>query len=404
MRAAPRVARVAVETFLTVLAVLGAVCILLVGAAAFFNVTLIMFKTGSMSPTIPAGSVAVVREIPAADVQVGDVVTVDRSGQLPITHRVTSVAAGPTAGHRVITMKGDANQAEDPAPYTVSTVRIVMFSVPGMARVIGAMSNPYVLGAITIGASLIVTWAFWPRSVRGSSRSDEAAESADAQESAPRRAKSEITVVIALAVAGAMGMASVQVQPAVAAEVEVVRGDHLTLTSISDPGMRSMSPGAVVPWQVGVVVDADEPGTIVVSLSGTGDSSLELSAEVRVCSREWRDGTCPGEVWELPSLKPLPIDGAESELLEWGSDEERWFLFTVSMPDTASPRAEGSVTQVVHAVGSGETVTVGDDTIADTGAPDLRLPLVLAALAIAAGVLLARAGAWRASWSKQGTE
>ena len=75
---------------LTVVAVLGAVCIALVIAAALFDVRIILFSTGSMSPTIPAGSAAVVRHIPAADIAVGDVVTVDRPGKLPITHRVTT--------------------------------------------------------------------------------------------------------------------------------------------------------------------------------------------------------------------------------------------------------------------------------------------------------------------------
>ncbi len=45
-----------------------------------------------MEPTIPTGSLAVVHEIPASEIAVGDIVTVDRPGQLPITHRVTSVA------------------------------------------------------------------------------------------------------------------------------------------------------------------------------------------------------------------------------------------------------------------------------------------------------------------------
>ena len=72
----------------------GVVCIAAVIAALAFNITLIMFKTGSMSPTIPAGSLSVVKEIPAADINVGDVVTVDRTGKLPVTHRVTSVSKG----------------------------------------------------------------------------------------------------------------------------------------------------------------------------------------------------------------------------------------------------------------------------------------------------------------------
>lgn len=60
-------------------------------------------------------------------------------------------------------MKGDANAVEDPAPYTVTSVRIVLFSVPGIATVIVGMGNPFVLGGITVAAALLVVWAFWPR-------------------------------------------------------------------------------------------------------------------------------------------------------------------------------------------------------------------------------------------------
>src|SRR5699024_2831443 len=61
------------DVALTVLAAAGALCILLVLAAVLFDVTLIMFSTGSMAPTIPEGSVAVVHQIPAAQIEVGDI-------------------------------------------------------------------------------------------------------------------------------------------------------------------------------------------------------------------------------------------------------------------------------------------------------------------------------------------
>ncbi|QZQ53630.1 hypothetical protein KZI27_00655 (plasmid) [Curtobacterium sp. TC1] len=75
---------------LNVAAAGGAICIVMVILAFGFHITLIMFRTGSMSPAIPTGSLAVVKQIPAAQAQVGQVVTVDRPGQLPITHRVVT--------------------------------------------------------------------------------------------------------------------------------------------------------------------------------------------------------------------------------------------------------------------------------------------------------------------------
>ena len=153
------------EVLLNIASVLGAVCIALTLAALLFNITLIMFKTGSMSPTIPAGSLALVREIPASEARVGDVVTVDRPDQLPVTHRVVSTEPGAD-GQSVLTLRGDANPVDDPAPYTVSTVRIVLVSVPGLAVAVVAMSNPLALGAVTVVVASFITWYFWPRSTR----------------------------------------------------------------------------------------------------------------------------------------------------------------------------------------------------------------------------------------------
>lgn len=150
------------DLLLWLAAIGGALCIALVVLAQVFSISLIMFKTGSMSPTIPAGSVALVREIPAGEVSIGDVITVDRPGDLPVTHRVTAIEPG-TNGQWSISMKGDANERPDPLPYEVANVRQTLGHVPGLAPVIVAMGSPWVLGCLTLGAATLVTWAFWPR-------------------------------------------------------------------------------------------------------------------------------------------------------------------------------------------------------------------------------------------------
>lgn len=161
---------------LTTLAAAGALCIIAVIAAFAFNITLIMFSTGSMSPAIPAGSVAVVREVPATEIEVGDVVTVERPNALPITHRVTEILA--TSGEQVtFTMQGDANADPDPAPYSSDTVRVVLFSVPGLATLISGLQDPMVLGVITVLAAALVTWAFWPRRDRAGGEEQEISRS-----------------------------------------------------------------------------------------------------------------------------------------------------------------------------------------------------------------------------------
>lgn len=167
-RAPGRVRRVLAwlgEALLTLLAVFGVVCVVAVIAAYFFGINIMLFKTGSMSPEIPAGSVALVRTIPAAEAEVGDVVTVDRPGQLPVTHRVVSNEpdpANPPEG-RIIEMKGDANNQPDPFPYHVNEVKLLFWSQPGWGHVVARLADPRILAVVTVVVAGLVTWAFWPR-------------------------------------------------------------------------------------------------------------------------------------------------------------------------------------------------------------------------------------------------
>jgi len=156
-----RVAARVGDALMAVAAAGGVVCVLLVVAAVSLHVTLIMFKTGSMAPTIPAGSLAVVRQIPASQIHVGEVVTVDRPGELPVSHRVVSVTG--TGAQRTIVLKGDANQEPDVSPYTVTHVRRVVWSAPGAARAVVWVARPQVMGVVVLAVAALVTWSFWPR-------------------------------------------------------------------------------------------------------------------------------------------------------------------------------------------------------------------------------------------------
>jgi signal peptidase len=138
------------------------VSIVMVLLAWTFHLSLVMFRTGSMAPTIPAGSVALVKRIPAGDAQVGQIVTVDRPGRLPITHRVVSVGPGGD-GSAVLVLKGDANAVADAPPYRVGTVRLVIWHAPHLARVVVWVSQPVVIGTLTLLVAGLVTWTLWPR-------------------------------------------------------------------------------------------------------------------------------------------------------------------------------------------------------------------------------------------------
>lgn len=391
-------------TLLNLAALGGLVFVVLIVLSVAFNITLIMFKTGSMSPTIPAGSLAVVKQIPAADIRIGDVLTVDRGESLPVTHRVTSVTG--TGTERTITMKGDANQAEDPLPYTVAEARRVLVSVPGLTHVVVWFANPWVLGSLTIATSVLVTWAFWPKSARGRRRGgDESRRQSPVDVSAATKRSGTGAAVGLLAVAVGAGLALAHPMAASAEaaqplsgrpgpapsnqEETVTRGEHLTLTSIGDPAkMLSMQPGVPVYWQVGIAVASTDPGNINIAVAAQGSRELGLELDYQTCTVRWVDAHCSGEMKSLDALSPVSVEGEYVPLFEMHADNlEEWLLVSATIPAPA----KGAVELIVRATGESETVTAGPGsvgTLSKTGA-DPRWAALLGLGAVTAGLAAA---------------
>jgi len=87
--------------------------------------------TGSMKPSIPSGSVVVVRPVDTESLRVGDVITYQvRSGDSTVvTHRIVGISAG--AGGLTFRTKGDANDVPDPTPVRAVQIRgKVWYHVP----------------------------------------------------------------------------------------------------------------------------------------------------------------------------------------------------------------------------------------------------------------------------------
>lgn len=135
--------------------------------ARITDATLVVFRTGSMSPTMPQGAVAVTHPISAAEIEKGDVVTVRRSdAKLPVTHRVVDVRPAPEGAPpeaRELILQGDANATVDAAPYVVTTARRTVVSVPYLGRAIMLIQSRAVMGLLVVCLGGLVTWAFWPR-------------------------------------------------------------------------------------------------------------------------------------------------------------------------------------------------------------------------------------------------
>jgi signal peptidase len=150
---------------LTLVAVLGAVCIACILASVLFKVSFVVFRTGSMTPTYPVGALAAVREVPASSLQPGDVATVQRTPEsVPVTHRVVTVTPDPaSAGGAMLILKGDANTSEDPVEYRVESVRKMVIAVPELGSWVMGARSPWVIGGSTVLLAALMGWVFWPR-------------------------------------------------------------------------------------------------------------------------------------------------------------------------------------------------------------------------------------------------
>lgn len=128
----------------------------------FLHYQALVVRSGSMSPSIPTGSIVFYRSVPADQVKVGDVIVFNEPGETnrKVTHRVYQIGTGPT-GKYFIT-KGDANGVPDnwriPA---VGSGWLAVFHVPYVGYILYDLQSPLarlllllipaaLLGAITI--------------------------------------------------------------------------------------------------------------------------------------------------------------------------------------------------------------------------------------------------------------
>ena len=125
-----------------------------VGCAAYIVPGLLGYERyvitgGSMTGSIPKGSIAFEKAVPVADLAVGDVITYlppPASGvSTLVTHRI--VALGPGAGGTtVLHTQGDANPDPDPWLFSLTsgTQPVVEHSVPWAGYVFVGLADPQV--------------------------------------------------------------------------------------------------------------------------------------------------------------------------------------------------------------------------------------------------------------------
>nr|WP_305095131.1 signal peptidase I [Prescottella sp. R16] len=145
------------ETALTVGAIAGLICIVATVAGLLFHVEPLIFRSGSMAPEITTGSLALARTVPADDLSVGDVISVENAYGTRITHRVYDIQ--PAGGDAVtVVLKGDANNAPDVEPYAITEADRVFWSVPRLGYVAAWLSSSTAvfLGGVFVGVLLML--------------------------------------------------------------------------------------------------------------------------------------------------------------------------------------------------------------------------------------------------------
>lgn len=115
-------------------------------------------QTGSMSPTYPIGSLLVVGQIDAADVQPGMAIAFEdpsSPGRI-VTHRVEAVAPGTALS---FITHGDANATADAVPVPARLVRgRVLWSVTGLGTLMDWLQWPRSFVLLVAVPGAILAW------------------------------------------------------------------------------------------------------------------------------------------------------------------------------------------------------------------------------------------------------
>ena len=117
--------------------------------------------TSSMEPSLPPGTLIVVRPVDAEELAVGDVVTYQlRSGEpTVITHRIIAISES-TVGERSFELKGDNNSDPDPDPIVPGQIQgELWYSVPFIGHANSAMGGDTRAWIVPAAAVLLLGYA-----------------------------------------------------------------------------------------------------------------------------------------------------------------------------------------------------------------------------------------------------
>lgn len=152
-------ARRIISNFITVFLVIVITILLLVhiiglktgGPPNLFGYRAFYVSSGSMTPTIPVGSLILVKETDPEDIKEKDIITYEDSNKTVVTHRVIEIDQYDQS----FVTQGDANESEDPFPVEAAQlIGRVVFHIGYIGYIFDFIRSKY--GLIALSAFLLL--------------------------------------------------------------------------------------------------------------------------------------------------------------------------------------------------------------------------------------------------------
>lgn len=226
-------------------AAIGVLCLVMTVAGVAFGVRPVIFLSGSMSPTIPAGSLAVARPVPAADLRAGDVVAV-RAGEAQVTHRIVAITHHDRSA--TLRLRGDANPGADDQPYEVEAAPRVLLSVPRAGVLLAWLSRTPGVFVLAGYAGLLLALVLRGAAPLSSGSGPERVQEAERSSPGPRKRiprHSARTSLRAVAAAAVLGSGTFSAAPARAAWTDPVAVSGSTVGTYTVPAPATFTCGGL---------------------------------------------------------------------------------------------------------------------------------------------------------------
>ncbi|WP_082575305.1 MULTISPECIES: signal peptidase I [unclassified Nocardioides] len=235
------------QVALTVGAIVGTLCIVAALAAVVLDVRPLVFRSGSMSPTIGTGALAIAQRVDASSLEVGQVVSVPTQSGERVTHRIQAVEHQD--GSAVLQLKGDANETPDATPYVVTHADRVVFSLPWLGYAVGWAAGPPGLFLLGLYAAFLLSVI-----VRSDQRPDEPPTDGDpprpthrAGRAAGRAAAASTALVVVSGTLAAGVLMQARTVPTLAAWADPTAVSGTTVSAYTVPAPDGSSCAAVTP-------------------------------------------------------------------------------------------------------------------------------------------------------------